>query len=154
MCILYFECLLGVLCMFTADIMGSCFLHQDGLMRPRFDSDVVKKSNEVRVVLDCSIFADELFVESPTLVQWVPSLKLTANAPENRPKPNRKGSYYNHPFVGAFAVSFREGRIEQKPLSNCFIAIGGVQHPKYSFQCGKEGIFFFFRAFRWQLWVA
>ena len=29
--------------------------------------------------------------------------------PENRPKPNRKGSYSNHPFSGAFAVSFREG---------------------------------------------
>ena len=30
-------------------------------------------------------------------------------APENRPKLNRKGSYSNHPFLGAFAVSFREG---------------------------------------------
>ena len=34
-------------------------------------------------------------------------------APENRPKPNRKGSYSNHPFLGAFAVSFREGNIFQ-----------------------------------------
>ena len=29
---------------------------------------------------------------------------------ENRPKPNRKGSSSNHPFLGAFAVSFREGK--------------------------------------------
>ena len=29
-----------------------------------------------------------------------PSLKLTAKAPENRPKPNRKGSHSNHPFLG------------------------------------------------------
>ena len=28
----------------------------------------------------------------------IPSLKLTANAPENRPNPKRKGSYSNHPF--------------------------------------------------------
>ena len=32
---------------------------------------------------------------------WMPFLKLTANAPENRPKPTRKGSYSNHPFSGA-----------------------------------------------------
>ena len=32
-------------------------------------------------------------------------------APENRPKrPKRKLSYSNHPFSGAFAVSFREGK--------------------------------------------
>ena len=31
-------------------------------------------------------------------------------APENRPAPKRKRSYSNHPFLGAFAVSFREGR--------------------------------------------
>ena len=31
-------------------------------------------------------------------------------APENRPGPNRKGSSPNHPFSGAFAVSFREGK--------------------------------------------
>ena len=29
------------------------------------------------------------------------SLKLTANAPENRPGPKRKRSYSNHPFLGA-----------------------------------------------------
>ena len=41
----------------------------------------------------------------------IPSLKLTAKAPESRPKPNRKGSYSNsnHPFLGAIYVSFREG---------------------------------------------
>ena len=46
--------------MFTA--MGSCFLYQDGLMRPRFESDGVKKSNEVRFVLNSCIFADEHFL--------------------------------------------------------------------------------------------
>ena len=30
----------------------------------------------------------------------LPSLKLTAKAPENRLKPNRKGLYSNHPFSG------------------------------------------------------
>lgn len=60
MSILYFECLLWILCMFAA--MGSCFLYQDGLMRPRFESDGVKKSNEVRFVLDSCIFADEHFL--------------------------------------------------------------------------------------------
>ena len=29
--------------------------------------------------------------------------------PENRPYANRKGSSFNHPFSGVFAVSFREG---------------------------------------------
>ena len=33
--------------------------------------------------------------------QTIHSLKLTANAPENRPKPKRKRSYSNHPFSGA-----------------------------------------------------
>ena len=51
-------------------------------------------------------------------VPELPSLKLTANAPENRPKPNRKHSYSNHPFSGAFAVSFREGiHCKNGPLS-------------------------------------
>ena len=36
------------------------------------------------------------------------SLKLTAKAPENRPKPNRKGSSSNHPFSGA-NCSFQGG---------------------------------------------
>ena len=36
-------------------------------------------------------------------------LKLAAKAPENRPGPKRKGASSNHPFSGAFAVSFREG---------------------------------------------
>ena len=37
----------------------------------------------------------------------VPSLKLTAKAPENRPKPKRKGSSSNHQFSGAMLVSGR-----------------------------------------------
>jgi len=41
---------------------------------------------------------------------FVPSLKLTTKAPEDRPKlPKGKESSSNHPFSGAFAVSFREG---------------------------------------------
>ena len=32
-------------------------------------------------------------------------------ATENRPGPKRKRSYSNHPFLGAFAVSFREGTL-------------------------------------------
>ena len=34
-------------------------------------------------------------------VDWLPSLKLTANAPENRPKPQRKGLSSNKQFSGA-----------------------------------------------------
>ena len=34
----------------------------------------------------------------------VPSLKLTAKAPENRPSPKRKGSSPNHHFSGAMLV--------------------------------------------------
>ena len=30
-------------------------------------------------------------------------------SPESRPSPKRKRSYSNHAFLGAFAVSFREG---------------------------------------------
>ena len=48
-------------------------------------------------------------MDTVIMATHLPSLKLTANAPENGPKANRKGSYSNHPFLGAFAVSFREG---------------------------------------------
>ena len=41
--------------------------------------------------------------------KYLPSLKLTAKAPENGPKPKRKRSSSNHPFSGVLAVSFREG---------------------------------------------
>ena len=34
----------------------------------------------------------------------ISSLKLTAKAPENRPKPNRKGSYSKHPFLEALVL--------------------------------------------------
>ena len=51
-----------------------------------------------------------------TVVCWgfvgdeiLPSRKLTANAPENRPFAKRKRSYSNHPFLGAFAVFLKEG---------------------------------------------
>ena len=47
-----------------------------------------------------------------TLTHQVHSLKLTANAPENRSKPKRKGLFSNHPFSGAY-VSFREGTWEK-----------------------------------------
>ena len=47
----------------------------------------------------------------------VPSLKLTAIAPENRPKPKRIPSYSNHPFSGGkFAVRFRQSTSQQLPL--------------------------------------
>ena len=38
---------------------------------------------------------------SATINHQLHSLKLTAKAPENRPKPKRKGLYSNHPFSGA-----------------------------------------------------
>jgi len=41
--------------------------------------------------------------------QNLPSLKLTAKAPENRPGPKRKQSYSNHPFSGAMLVLGRVG---------------------------------------------
>ena len=42
----------------------------------------------------------------------IPSPKLTAKAPENRPfAPKGKASSSNHPFPGAFAVIFREGKL-------------------------------------------
>ena len=41
------------------------------------------------------------------------SLKLSAKAPENRPKPKRKReSLPSIHFQGAFAVSFGEGKVE------------------------------------------
>ena len=42
----------------------------------------------------------------PLQLSWLTSLKQFA--PENWPGPKRKGPYSNHPFSGAFAVSFRE----------------------------------------------
>ncbi len=64
---------------------------------------------------------------SPTLAVWspyfhilfwakvaleLPSLKLTANAPENRPKPNRKVVFQPSIFRGY--VSFREGKNQNR----------------------------------------
>ena len=43
--------------------------------------------------------------------KYLPSLKLTAKAPENGPKPKRKRSSSNHPFSGVLAVSFQGGYI-------------------------------------------
>ena len=54
----------------------------------------------------------EVWVDSEVL-SFVHSLKLTANAPENRPKrPKRKRSYSNifQPSIFRCYVSFREGR--------------------------------------------
>ena len=39
-------------------------------------------------------------------------------APENRPKPNRKRSYSNHPFSGAMFVSGRVGVVFPQKLSS------------------------------------
>ena len=49
----------------------------------------------------------EIFSSAAT----VPSLKLTAKAPENTPQATkRKGSSPNHHVSGAFAVNFGEGK--------------------------------------------
>ena len=43
--------------------------------------------------------------------QWVASLKLTASLPLKIGKIPKGNEYSNHPFSGAFAVSFREGKL-------------------------------------------
>ena len=43
----------------------------------------------------------------------LPSLKLTAKAPENRPGPNRKVVFQSHPFSEAMLVS---GMVPYQPL--------------------------------------
>ena len=43
---------------------------------------------------------------------YLPSLKLTANAPEKRPGPKRKRSYSNHPFLGSKMLV--SGRVDTK----------------------------------------
>ena len=48
-------------------------------------------------------------------------------APENRPKPNRKQSYSNHPFLGAFAVSFREGTTTVTTKENFQLMSPGIR---------------------------
>ena len=62
----------------------------------------------------------EIVPEAPTSVKlglekqfWgvFSPLKLTAIAPENGQNPERKQSYSNHPFSGAFAVSLGEGNL-------------------------------------------
>ena len=60
---------------------------------------------------------NNLLIRSNTL----PETNIFAN--ENRADPKRKGSYSNHPFSGAFDVSFREGNIggahiSQSPTEN------------------------------------
>ena len=59
-------------------------------------------------------------------------------APENRPKPNRKGSYSNHPFVGAMLVS---GRVD---WSNNWDSENSnpVIHRFISFRCQRSPICF------------
>ena len=44
----------------------------------------------------------------------LPEFNIATIAPENRPTPKRKGSSSNHPFSGAFDVSFREGIVVVK----------------------------------------
>ena len=55
--------------------------------------------------------------------KYLPSLKLTAKAPENGPKPKRKRSSSNHPFSGVLAVSFREGILYGYILHDIYIYI-------------------------------
>ena len=54
------------------------------------------------------------------------SLTLTVQfAPENRPfAPKRKGSSSKHPYSGAFAVSFREGKSQDISISEFKNSIG------------------------------
>ena len=63
-------------------------------------------------------------------------MKLTANAPENRPKPNKKGSSSNHPFLGVFAVSFREGS-PKKSWDGGFFWLLFCQNPHEVLVCQK-----------------
>ena len=48
---------------------------------------------------------DAQFLDQLNQIQFffIHSLKLTAKAPENRPKPKREPSYSNHPFSGAMS---------------------------------------------------
>ena len=50
----------------------------------------------------------------------MPSLKLTAKAPENRPS-QKENSSSNHQFSGAFAVSFREGDPYTHQPASCHV---------------------------------
>ena len=60
--------------------------------------------------------------------QILPSLKLTANAPENRPGPKRKlNSFSNHPFLGANLLLV-SGRVYRIKLPS-FIGIIGIRIP-------------------------
>ena len=61
------------------------------------------KSNLMQIYKHCNLQVRYV------LKVWLPSLKLTANASENGPGPNRKGLSPNHQFSGR-AVGFREGR--------------------------------------------
>lgn len=59
---------------------------------------------------------NKIFSELHSLKLATTLLKLTAKAPDNRPKPNGKGLYFNHPFVGANCLlvsDFRKGRIHR-----------------------------------------
>ena len=63
------------------------------------------------------------------LISWLIikySLKLTANAPENRPGPKRKRSYSNHPFSGAMLVS---GRVLINPYITGYYFILYIKEP-------------------------
>ena len=53
---------------------------------------------------------------SQNSIEHLNTLPETNIASENRPGPKRKQSYSNHPSLGAFAVSFREGITIQGPF--------------------------------------
>ena len=75
----------------------------------------------------------------------IPSLKLTAKAPESGPKPKRKQSYSNHPFSGDMLVSERvtlhPGYTNSSPLKI-------DDWKKFNFLCGWhifKGLYVSFR---------
>ena len=78
-------------------------------LTPKPDIPRILRVNKNRcILLVHMIFSDQLYVilgsfgSIPKTYQMGPLPETNSKfAPENRPKPNRKGSYSNHPFLGA-----------------------------------------------------
>lgn len=85
-----------------------------------------------RIVGDCPVILF-LFVDGPQkgnkrrgcfFLKWQVYSSyplLTAKAPENRPRPNRKGSYSKHPFLRAMSSTLVSGRVDYRlvPFPKC-----------------------------------
>ena len=84
-------------------------IHPPKLPTPEITLTPLRLSPSVKLTV-YGLFTPETKQRAPNgngFLFQLPSLKQIA--PENRPKPNRKGSYSKHPFVGrAKDVSFRE----------------------------------------------